>query len=105
VVASMDPYITVNGERNEIVVDLGSAEGVQKGNTFTIVRQADPFDQGVDPAGNQDSKLPAEDIGRCIAAEVKEHTSTCMLFRTVREIVPGDRMVLRSGSKAPVSAR
>jgi LysM domain len=105
VVASMDPYITVNGERDEIVVDLGAAEGVQRGNSFTIIRQADPNDQGVDPAANQDPKLPIEDLGLCVAVEVKQHTTTCVLLRTVREIVAGDRMVLRAPAKAPVSAR
>jgi len=105
VVASMDPYITINGERDEIVVDLGSTEGVQRGNTFAIVRQMDPYDQGVDPASGQDPKLPVEDVGSCIAVEVKEHTTTCLLLRTVREIVPGDRMVLRAPGKTPVSAR
>jgi LysM domain len=106
VVASMGPYsTTITGERAEVIVDLGSADGLVPGNTFTIVRQADPLDQGVDPASNQDSRLPREEIGRCIAAEVKEHASTCMLLRTVREIVAGDHLVLVAGAKAPVSAR
>jgi LysM repeat protein len=106
VVAAINPYIAVNAERSQVVADLGSAEGVQQGNTFTIVRQADPMEQAVDPALNQDTRLPMEVVGRCIAAEVKEHASTCMLLRTVREIVPGDRLVLFGpSSKAPVSTR
>lgn len=106
VVAAIDPYIVVNASRSQVVADLGSADGVQQGNTFTIVRQADPAEQGVDPAAHQDPRLPMEIVGRCIAAEVKEHASTCMLLRTVREIVPGDRLVLFSpSSKASVSTR
>ncbi len=105
VVANLNPYITVNAERSQIVVDLGSADGVQPGNTFTIIRQSDPLDQGVDPSAWQDTRLPVEQIGRCIAAEVKEHASTCMLTRTIREIVSGDRIVLLAPSKTPVSSR
>jgi hypothetical protein len=106
VVAAMDPYIAVNAERSQVVADLGSADGVQPGNTFTIVRQADPLEQFVDPAAHQDPRLPMEVVGRCIAAEVKEHASTCMLLRTIREIVPGDRLVLFApSSKSPVSTR
>ena len=105
IVAAMDPDIAVNAEHSQVVVDLGSADGVVQGNTFTIVRQADPLEQGVDPALNQDPKLPLEEIGRCIAAEVKEHASTCMLLRTVREIVPGDRILMFPPGKTRVSAR
>jgi hypothetical protein len=106
VVAAINPYIAVNAEHSQVVADLGSADGVLPGNTFTVVRQADPLDQAVDPASNQDPHLPMEVVGKCIAAEVKEHASTCMLWRTVREIVPGDRLVLFApDSKAPVSTR
>ena len=105
VVAALNPYITVNGERSQVVVDLGSSNGVQPGNVFTIIRQADPYFQWVNPAQDQDYHLPVEEVGRCIAAEVKEHASTCMLIRTAREIVFGDRIVLRAPSKVPVSLR
>jgi hypothetical protein len=106
VVAAIEPYDTaIVAERSQVIVDVGSADGLVPGNTFTIVRQADPLEQGVDPASNQDSRLPIEVLGACIAAEVKEHASTCMLLRTVREIVPGDRLVLYGPGKAPVSIR
>ncbi len=106
VIASMGPYATtISAERAQVIVDLGSADGLVPGNTLTIIRQADPLDQGVDPAANQDVRLPREEIGRCIAAEVKEHASTCMLMRTAREIVAGDRLLLLTPGKAPVSAR
>jgi hypothetical protein len=106
VVAALDPYDTaITAERSQVIVDLGSADGLQPGNTFTIIRQADPLEQFVDPAKGQDSKLPVEVVGRCIAAEVKEHASTCMLLKSAREIVAGDRLVLYAPGKAPVSVR
>ena len=87
--AALDPYDTaITAERSQVIVDLGSADGLQPGNTFTIIRQADPLEQFVDPA-----------------AEVKEHASTCMLLKSAREIVAGDRLVLYAPGKAPVSVR
>jgi hypothetical protein len=105
VVAGVDPSIVLQAEFSQVVVDMGSAEGVQRGNTLTIIRQADPLEQGVNPSQGQDTRLPIEVVGRCIVGEVKEHASTCMLSYSAREIVVGDRIVLYSPSKAPVSLR
>ncbi|XXF75555.1 LysM domain-containing protein [Myxococcaceae bacterium GXIMD 01537] len=101
VVTSLVPDITITGEHNFLVVDKGSAAGVQVGNTFNIVRQADIGDmfepQKVDAAARQ---LPQESIGVCMVTEVKERTSNCLIVQSIREIVPGDRAVMRVGSPA-----
>src|SRR5262249_38316225 len=56
VVAQLETAVTLAGESARIIVDAGSAQGVQAGNIFTIIRQADPLqsDVGVNPAANQD---------------------------------------------------
>jgi hypothetical protein len=100
VVTSLVPYLTITAEHHFLVVDKGSADGVQLGNIFTITRQGDPAKQGVLDLSLPTNKpkaapLPTENIGLCMVTEVKERTSNCVLTMTVQEIAPGDRAVMQ----------
>jgi len=99
VVAELNQALTVVGDHSRVLVDAGSAQGVQVGNIFTIIRQTDPITSGVgvDPSANQDLTLPVEDVGRCMAVDVRETMTTCLLLRSIREVVAGDRVELRVG--------
>lgn len=100
VVAQLDRYTSIGGEHARVLVDAGSAQGVQLGNVFTVIRQVDPITSGVgvDPSENQDATLPVEDVGRCMAVDVREAVTTCLLLRSLREIVAGDRVEMRAGA-------
>jgi len=105
VVSQLETSLTMAGEQVRVLVDAGSAQGVQVGNVFTVIRQADPIlsDVGVDPSANQDTTLPVEEVGRCMAVDVREAVTTCLLLRAYREVVVGDRVELRAGG--PQTAR
>jgi LysM repeat protein len=98
VVAQLETSLTMAGEQVRVLVDAGSAQGVQAGNVFTVIRQADPIlsDLGVNPSVNQDTTLPVEEVGRCMAVDVREAVTTCLLLRSYREVVVGDRVELRA---------
>jgi LysM repeat protein len=98
VVAQLDPSLTLAGEWVRVLVDAGSAQGVQAGNVFSVIRQTDPITSGVgvDPSANQDTSLPVEEVGRCMAVDVRETVTTCLLVRAFREVVVGDRVELRA---------
>jgi hypothetical protein len=98
VVAQLVPSLTMAGEQVRVLVDAGSAQGVQVGNVFTVIRQVDPITSGVgvDPSANQDTSLPVEEVGRCMAVDVREAVTTCLLLRSFREVVAGDRVELRA---------
>ncbi|HEY1905301.1 MAG TPA: LysM peptidoglycan-binding domain-containing protein [Myxococcaceae bacterium] len=100
VVAQLETSLTMAGEQVRVLVDAGSAQGVQVGNVFTVIRQADPIlsDVGVDPSLNQDTSLPVEEVGRCMAVDVREAVTTCLLVRSFREVVVGDRVELRANA-------
>lgn len=98
VVSALTPYLTIMGEESKLLVDLGSAQGVQPGNTFTVIRQTDPQASILDPNEDEDRSLPIEDIATCMAVTVKEHVSTCILVRSLKEVVPGDRVEMRTGN-------
>ena len=99
VVAQLEPtLIGMAAEHSRVLIDAGSAQGVQVGNVFTVIRQADPIQSGVgvDPSINQDTSLPVEEVGRCMAVDVREAVTTCLLLRSYREVVAGDRVELRA---------
>jgi hypothetical protein len=71
------------------VVDKGSADGVQVGNTFTIVRAGDPYTK-------EYSGMPDEEVGEIIIVETFKNSATGMLTAASRVIVPGDRVEMRT---------
>ncbi|MBZ4415927.1 LysM peptidoglycan-binding domain-containing protein [Myxococcus sp. RHSTA-1-4] len=99
VITALVPYLTQLGEHHTVVMDRGSADGVQLGNTFTILRRWDPalhvLGQGRVVLSDKEKRLPWEDIGTCMVTEVKERTSNCLMLRSLEELVPGDRAVMR----------
>lgn len=97
VVSALVPYLTILGEESKLLVDKGSADGVEQGNTFTITRQTDPLNSILDPNEDEDKSLPVQDIATCMAVTVKEHVTTCILTRSLKEVVPGDRLEMRTG--------
>ncbi|WP_205519792.1 LysM peptidoglycan-binding domain-containing protein [Pyxidicoccus caerfyrddinensis] len=107
VVTALVPYLTLLGENHTVVVDRGSADGVQLGNTFTILRQGDPslqvLGQEAKPITAKEKRFPWENVGTCMVTEVKERTSNCLMLRSMEELVPGDRAVMRVGE--PTASR
>lgn len=106
IIGSLVPIISIMGEHHVVVVDKGSADGVQPGNSFVVVRQQDPIEgHFMDPSNRQDQRFPVEDIAVCMAVDVKERASTCLMQRSIREVVFGDRVEMRLPKTSQVSQR
>lgn len=106
-VGQLTPFLTTFAEHHMVVVDKGSDDGVLPGNTFVAIRQQDNTAEGVlyHPT-MRDERFPKEDIGMCMAVEVKTKASTCLVVRSLREMVVGDIMEMRpAGGSAPRAAR
>jgi hypothetical protein len=87
----------VHAAENQLVImDKGSDDGVKEGNTFTVWRQHDALGQEVvlNPS-LADARWPREDIGECVAFEVKSKTTICLVSRSIREFVSGDHAEIR----------
>ncbi|WP_233582655.1 LysM peptidoglycan-binding domain-containing protein, partial [Corallococcus sp. CA053C] len=103
---------TLMGEHHFIVVDRGTADGVQVGNVFTIERKGDP---SLDVLGRSDVRMgdvgkskqgayPWEGVAQCMVTEVRERTSNCILTRSLVEVSAGDRAIMRKDG-APTASR
>ncbi len=106
VVTAVQTYLTVMAEHQLVVIDKGADDGVKPGNTFIIWRQHDALSQAafLDPT-RREEEFPREDVGACMAFEVKSKATTCLLVSTMREIVRGDHVEMRSATSGARSER
>jgi hypothetical protein len=106
VVTAMQPFLTITAEHHFLVIDKGSGDGVEVGNTFSVMRRDNPNKKLLERTADkgQAQALPDEVIGTCLVSEVKERTSNCLLINTLREVFPGDRVEMRVGG-APTASR
>lgn len=107
VLTSAYPGQAIMGEYHSLIVDKGSQDGVEVGHEFVIVRKGNYGGRLTNPTKfDGRSDLPWEDIAVCMATDVKETASTCLLKRSLRDVVPGDRWETRPGeASTPVSRR
>jgi LysM repeat protein len=93
VLATFIPKVTHEGEYDVIFVDKGKRDGVEEGNTFVVVRRSDGLIDVFDRA--EDPTVPQEDLGQVRVLDVKDNASSCLVIRSIREIVVGDRVEMR----------
>ncbi len=100
VVAGGRYWFSTFGEHEQMLIDKGSADGVEKGNIFTIFRHMDSVTSGdtINKPNVLDLKWPKEDVGQCMAVEVKTRATTCIMVRSIREIIAGDHVEIRPAS-------
>lgn len=104
VVADVRKYPAQIGEHQLVIMDKGSDDGVKSGSVFSIYRQHDPFPQEslLSPSVLEEG-VPREDIGQCIAFEVKSKVSICLMSRSIRDIFRGDHAEIRASNSRRAS--
>jgi hypothetical protein len=99
IVQAVNPGLSTFGEANEVFIDKGSADGVQEGNTFAVVRHGDgltnvlvtkSYAEGVGGAKSSNVKTPDENVGLLLVVDTKDHLSTAVVVKSVRELMVGD---------------
>ncbi|MBX5482988.1 MAG: LysM peptidoglycan-binding domain-containing protein [Myxococcaceae bacterium] len=107
IVELIQPYQTLAGEHQVVMVDRGSADGVEVGNTFTIVRRSD--EGGADfmsPQYGQEAKWPDEPFAACMIIDTKDRVSSCLLTRSIREVYRGDQAIMKlEAGGSPTASR
>jgi hypothetical protein len=107
IVQAVNSDLTTFGEANQVFINRGSAEGVQEGNTFAVVRQGDGLSNAwvtqsytAGPGGEKAAsvEVPEENVGLLLVVDTREHLSTAVVVKAVRELQPGDIVVMRSAA-------
>lgn len=106
VMAVDNSQLTTFGEANTVFVDKGSADGVQEGNTFAVVRRGDGLNNQLVTGDSMTAGLagdaalkvstPDENVGLLLVLETKEHLSTAIVVKSIRELSPGDEVEMRA---------
>lgn len=101
VVGSPNRALNTFGEHQMLIIDKGSDDGVKNGATFSIWRQHDGLAQDNMLNPNRiEEQWPREDVGECVAFEVKSKATICLVSKSLRELVRGDHAEIRaSGSR------
>jgi hypothetical protein len=88
ILASLIEAIPLFGEHHVVFIDKGSRDGVEEGNSFSVIRKGDPLYK----SGND---LPNENVATIVIFDVKENASAGLIIRSVRELVIGDKVVMK----------
>jgi hypothetical protein len=95
IVAAQIDTVTQVGEQHLVFVNRGKVDGVEEGNVFGVVRSGDPTGRAISEIVD-DRSLPEEVIGSLLVVDVKEHVSTALVTRSLRELLIGDRVEMRA---------
>jgi nucleoid-associated protein YgaU len=112
IVSAVRRGLTTYGESNEVFIDKGANDGVEVGNTFTVIRKGDGLrDLAVDgDAHNMGATggraagvvVPNENVGLLLVIDVKDRLSTAVVVRSVKELQAGDKVEMHPhGSGGP----
>lgn len=105
IVRSTNQHLNTFGESHEVFVDLGTADGVQEGNTFAVVRRGDGLNAhlvtasltaGAQGAAAAKADIPEENVGLLLVVDATEHLSTAVVVKSVRELQVGDQVEMRA---------
>jgi LysM repeat protein len=105
IVQAVDSGLTTYGEQNEVFIDRGTADGVQEGNTFAVVRHGDGLNAAgvtkaytAGPGGMRAMgvQTPPENVGLLLVVDTREHLSTAVVVNSVRELQSGDAVEMHA---------
>ena len=76
-------------EHDVVYIDRGTADGVEVGHTFSVVRPGHRAS-----AGGQSARTPRRAIGRLLVLSTGQRTASALIVQSSEPIKPGDRISL-----------
>ena len=96
IIGAQSDIVTQYGEHHMVFIDRGERDGVEEGNVFTVLRSGDQYARDL-RRGTWDDALPIEAVGQLLVVDVKEHASTALVTRSLKELLLGDRIADAAG--------
>ncbi|BDG05926.1 LysM peptidoglycan-binding domain-containing protein [Anaeromyxobacter oryzae] len=95
IIASPVDVLTQFAEHQVVFIDRGTADGVEEGNVFNVVRSGDLSGRHPNTVPN-DPSLPKETVGDLLVIDAREHASAALVTRSLSELLIGDHVEMRS---------
>lgn len=86
------------GEGQIVFLDVGSEQGVKKGNLFHVVRRGDAYTKTLEKeynVGLDDPDYPSRSVGRVVVVQAGKHTSVGLVLSSKLELGVGDIVLMR----------
>lgn len=106
IVATLRPR-TIVGDQQVVFLDVGTAQGVQTGNRFFVVRQGDAWRDAMDGSALEPGRsveqrrepgvYPDEVLAEVRVVSVRRNTCTAFVTASTQELNIGDRAEMRRG--------
>lgn len=99
----------IMADQQLLFIQLGADDGVETGNRFFVVREADPWFDGLEADGvhgvpadgstraESGAEYPPEVIAEARVVSTRPHSATLVITRSTEEVRLGDRMQMRRG--------
>ena len=111
IIGATNSNLSTLAEANEVFINKGSADGVEEGNTFAVVQRGDglgaiggglttSYTAGAEGEKAQKQNVPDENIGLLLVVDVRDHVSTAVVLKSIRELEAGERVAMRTNGPA-----
>jgi hypothetical protein len=89
------------GQGEVVFIDLGTANGVERGNRLFVIRRGDAYDMEMGPRGNvgqDDPDFPARAIGEIVVVQTGENLSVGLVTLALQGMGRGDHVLMRKSN-------
>lgn len=89
------------GQGEVVFIDVGTANGVERGNRLFVIRRGDAYEEEMGPRGNvgqDDPDFPARAIGEIVIVQTGDNLSVGLVTLALQEMGRGDHVLMRKSN-------
>ncbi len=92
---------TINGEQMFVIVNLGDADGIKRGNTFEVVEKGDGYSPDHRLYQPYEEGHPRRVMGRLLVLQVEEDSALTVVTHSLQEVTIGNHVEITKAGEEP----
>jgi hypothetical protein len=92
---------TINGETQFVIINIGAADGVRRGNTLEVVQKGDAYTSDHRLHQPYEKGHPRRIFARLLVLQIEGDSALTVVTDSLREIVTGDHVELVAAGETP----